>query len=375
MSVKKFVWIDAVRIFAVIAVMIDHYLKTFYGHCDFDVVMLTLMQFGNLGVILFFAISGYLVPSSLERSSSIWEFYRKKLVRIIIPFTVSYILLGALLLFLGILNPEFAGRFTGLFFNALYNGTGIEKILLGMLPLELNLVMYFGIPYSLFVGEWFMGAIVILFLLAPLLYKCMRRAPIISLIFSLTISVGIFYAVQDLAAEGRILNGFWVSVVRIPEFLFGMILFTYKDFFQKHKAKLLILSEIVIAVLGTYALIKYGTGGTEFISSPLERLYPLHPRSFIISFPTIYLFFNAFEYITANLPKIFESFLNKFRDISYMVMLIQHVIIYEFADYFHVENFSGFGMIILFLIILMTVIVLSHELKKFSDPVEKFFMK
>ena len=368
MDVKNIAWIDAVRVYAALAVIIDHYSRTFPEHDPFQATMLSLVHLGSLGVLLFFAISGYLVPRSLERSSSIWEFYRKKLVRVVIPFTVSYIVFGAFLVFLGLFSPALAGRST--FFHALYQGgLGYEGLLTGIFPLELNLVMYLGIPYAGFIGEWFMGVIVILFLLAPLLYKCMRRAPIISLIVSLTISVVIFFEVQDLWEAGRILNGFWIPFTRIPEFMFGMILFTYKDFFQRHKKRFLPFAVIFLLIFMSYSVATYGWGGV----GNHERWYPLHPISFVFSLPTIYIFFNVLEYLTEKFPKVFETF-NKFSDISYMAMLIQHVIIYEFTDNFQAEFFSMFGIVFLFPIVLITIIILSIELKKFSDPVEKFFM-
>ena len=368
MDEKKIIWLDSVKVFAALAVIIDHYSRTFSGQDEFNTMILRMMHAGSLGVLLFFAASGYLVPRSLEKSASIWQFYRKKLVRVVIPFTVAYIVLGTFIVFCRILNPELAGR--SIFFHALYQGGNTQGLFLGMFPLELNLIKYLGIPYAGFVGEWFMGVIVILFLLAPLLYKCMQRAPIISLVSSIAISCGIFYSVQDLVAEGRILQGFWIPFTRIPEFLFGMILFTYKDFFQRHKKIFLPLVGTFSLIVITYMLIIYGGGD---IYNP-ERWYPLHPSSFLLSLPTIYMFFNVLKFLNEKFPKVFQTF-NKFVDISYMAMLIQHVIIYEFTDNFQIEFFSTFGIIFLLPIVVITIIVMSIELKKFSDPVEKFFMK
>lgn len=254
------------------------------------------------------------------------------------------------------------------YFHALYNGTSVESILVGMFPIDLSFLMYFGIPNAGFVGEWFMGVIVILFLLAPLVYFCMRRAPLLTLIASIIISVIVFIPAQEIANEGRILNGFWVSIVRVPEFLFGMILFYYQDFFQLHNKKLLIISAIIVVVGGFIAINMYPE-----IESPLERMYPLHPRSFILSFPTIYLFFHLLEYLNTLLPKFFEWF-NSFSDISYMAMLIQHVIIYEFADHYQYEFFGNFGIFFMLIVNLFTIFYISKLLKKYSDPIESYLM-
>lgn len=364
-TIKKFAWIDTLRVFASLTVILDHYLRCFYPSHEFGSLMLSFMELGTtLGVFIFFAMSGYLVPASLERVANIWEFYRRKLVRVVTPYTVSYLMLSILFIAFGLFNMEVAGR-TPLF-HALYGDCNAIEVLTGIFPLELNFLRYFNIPNKLFIGEWFMGVIVVLFILAPLVYKTMIRQPVVALIIWTAIAVAVFYPAKELADEGRIILGFWIPIVRVPEFLFGMILFTYKDFFKLHRKKLLILSELVIIIVGAIFI----QCRTE-IESPIERIYPLHPISFILSFPTIYLLFNLIEDLNKLLPKIFE-WINGFSDISYIALLIQHVIIYVLADQFKYEFFSNFGIFFMFFVNVFVIIQLSKYIKKFSDPIEKY---
>lgn len=118
MALKKIAWIDTVRVFASLAVILDHYLRCFYPAHNFGPIMLSFMNVGtSFGVFVFFAMSGYLVPGSIERVASIGEFYRRKLVRVVTPYTVSYAIFGIILVALGVFDIKGGGGRTHTVFS------------------------------------------------------------------------------------------------------------------------------------------------------------------------------------------------------------------------------------------------------------------
>lgn len=73
-----------------------------------------------------------------------------------------------------------------------------------MFPIDLNVTNFLGIKINGFVGEWFMGAIIWLYLISPFLYTCAKKFPIPALLISIAISCLTFYAAEDLMLQGRI---------------------------------------------------------------------------------------------------------------------------------------------------------------------------
>ena len=364
MSDKKIIpWLDTVRVFASFAVIVGHFVSCFDGMDGFDKMRLFFFHAGNVGVFLFFTLSGYLIPPSLERSKSLWEFYRKKLIRVVVPFTVSYIIFGAGLMALAPLDIKVAAWSP--FFHASFQSGFPLGILIGMFPVDVNIVKFLDLPLMWFVGEWFMGVLILLYLVAPLLNVLIKRAPLVTFVVSLIISVATFNSVSDLTARGLVMTGWWLFPARIPEFLFGMLLFMYKDFFAQRKV--FIVFSLWTAVVGAWTIVTYSD-----IPALLTRLYPLEPRSMLMTIPSTYLFFVLTGWLNEKIPRA-TAWFNSFSDISYMAMLIQHVLLYIFTTNIPIKDFHSMGAILLFLLVTVVIVQVSNVIKKFSDPVEKYF--
>ena len=98
------------------------------------------------------------------------------------------------------------------------------------------------------------------------------------------------------------------------------------------------------------------------------------PKSFLILLPAIYIFFVAAEFINEHSSKILNWF-NSFNAISYIAMIIQHVVIYSFADAFDFRSFRLFGVFYILFVVTITIVLLSQWLKKFSDAAETLITK
>ena len=149
-------------------------------------------DFGNIAVTIFIALSGGLlykrygvigceeryptqpgitidVPKNTNKFEQIKTFYVKRAKAIYPPFWILslYIPLSMIRHLLADGNPFFMGS--------------PFKLSLTVIGFD-GYVKLFGISTYAFCGDWFVGAIVMLYLLYPLLAKCYRKAPIVTLV-------------------------------------------------------------------------------------------------------------------------------------------------------------------------------------------------
>ena len=362
-SLKKNIpWIDTVRVSASLMIITAHYFMC-EGFANRPFLANRALELAITGVFLFFAISGLLIKPSLERSPSLWQFYKRKLIRIVVPFIVSYLILSIALIFLALLNDHIADRVPIL--HAMYSANYFS-VFLGMFPVDLNVTKFFGLEVELFVGEWFMGVLLWFYLLSPFLIKCAEKFPIISLLISIGISYAIFYATAELSAQGRLFGNWSIFLARVPEFLFGMILWIHSEKILKLRRFLLPSCILYLAAWTTIFI-------SDFLPHE-EIFFPRDPSCFAITLPAIYCLFTAAELLNERGSKILTWF-NSFGGISYMAMLIQHVILFVFARQFNFQDLHTFGLILMFGIVTFAIVRVSDWIKKFSDPIESWFAK
>ena len=99
-------YIDTIRVIAAVTVAISHYAWNF-SKTDSVFFLNYFAGLGHIGVVLFFAISGYLVSNSLDKRRGLIYFFKDKLVRIFLPFMATYVIISIIFIFLGIIKSEF----------------------------------------------------------------------------------------------------------------------------------------------------------------------------------------------------------------------------------------------------------------------------
>src|SRR5580698_7277410 len=77
---RRLVWLDALRGFAALFVVFDHLSYYVLQHVRADVYQ--YFDPGSYGVFVFFLVSGYIVPASLERRGSVRGFWVSRLFRL-----------------------------------------------------------------------------------------------------------------------------------------------------------------------------------------------------------------------------------------------------------------------------------------------------
>jgi peptidoglycan/LPS O-acetylase OafA/YrhL len=89
-------WLDALRGFAALVVVLFHLSPYLVGPGPHAAVMRHL-DFGKYGVLLFFLVSGYVIPMSLERHGSLRRFWIGRLFRIYPAFLAAIAVMGVLI--------------------------------------------------------------------------------------------------------------------------------------------------------------------------------------------------------------------------------------------------------------------------------------
>ena len=356
---KRYAWRDTVRVLAAVLVLVSHFAYNF----DFERLRYIHNYFagsiGRMGVSLFFAISGYLVANSLEKDNRLLSFYKTKLVRIVLPYTTSYFLVSVLFIGLSFFRADFLNLTP--FTQALFVGGSYKEFFWDLLPIDVYLNSYFQLTSHWFIGEWFIGTLVWIYILSPGLYYMAKKMPIISFVILLTLSVFVYSISTDL-----IKHGFWLCIVRIPEFYLGMVFYLYKN---KISNIINITMPIVLMIAGIVFWVDMYRYQDIIIA---DRFIPLKPRSFLFSFPFIISVF----LLSIKLNGLYNlSILNKYSKISYSFMLIQHIVINTFMWNFDEQNFSKLGVLAFLLLIFIVSIYLARKITDLYKPIEIFLLK
>src|SRR5215469_4424811 len=83
----RLAWLDALRGFAALCVVFDHgttlVLRSLHAY------LYQWLNFGQYGVFVFFLVSGYIIPASLERKGSVRGFWTGRVFRLYPPYLLA----------------------------------------------------------------------------------------------------------------------------------------------------------------------------------------------------------------------------------------------------------------------------------------------
>jgi peptidoglycan/LPS O-acetylase OafA/YrhL len=234
--------LDVIRAVSVLMIIFFHYNCETVRIISKDVNLLSFYGYaGNIGVSMFLILSGAALTFSTRESFSIGNFFKKRFLAIFPLFWTVYILfvLGSTILLRTYLFPD----------------RHPVSFILTILGID-GLMTYRGLNYYL-IGEWFLGCILILYLLYPairyLFYINKHVLLVISLVLCLVLE-------RIYCLDMPLL---WFPLFRMFEFVFGMYFITFsKEHVQKQNILLLIIS-----ASGILTILLFYTGGSVFISN------------------------------------------------------------------------------------------------------------
>ena len=266
---------------------------------------------GDFGSSLFFIVSGASLALTVPAEQSPAQFYKRR-ARAVYP------------LFWRAWFVVFSYRFVA--HPGSFGGARTVTLVLTLLGLDNFAVAagWVGTDFAC-VGEWFLGSILFLYLLFPLLQRGLRKRPWLTWALALAVCI----PVHLLGWDARLV------AVHIPEFLFGMTFLTLAGRTRYILAPLLLAGAVLAQPWDgkiTCALAGAGVFILLALAAPLlDRPWP--------------------RAVGAQLAKI-----------SYAVFLVHHVLIQELAAHFDLAVLSRRDTAFLFVVYLAATFAAAHAL-------------
>lgn len=344
-STSRIQELDVLRVVAMLFVITYHFGCEYsaQGIPFFNILFQTSnYDFGNIAVTIFIALSGGLLYKKYKSVScgDLKAFYVKRVKAIYPPFWILslYIPLTMLRHLLTDGNVFFMGNPT--------------KLLLTVIGFDGYVKMY-GVETYAFCGDWFVGAIVLLYLLYPLLAAAYRRHPAI-----LLLAATAAYAMQFLIPESY---GLVLSVLPFTLALKFCLGFAIIENLDRFKDKRVILAAVIVFAVLSLVNIP-GSLNTDFFGM-------------VAAFALFVALFGIAPQLLKS-PKA-STVINKVAVLSYCVFLVQHVgIIWTQAAFVKIFeklhwDFSAWKVAALLVFTLAIISVAAWILKLVSDRVVK----
>lgn len=321
---KRVFGFDFIRMIATISIVIIHYnaIYLYMNPQRTDLKVLTNavsnIYLGSWGVSLFFILSGASLMYVYQSKLDLKIFYKKRFLSIYPMFWIAYIIA---LLVQFYLYKGFS------FVNA-----PIFNFILTIIGFDGNLMTV--VPTFYILGEWFLGCIIAMYIIFPLLRSMVNDIPIITgiLIMCIFVYMEKYYSLP-LAKDV-------IFLTRLPELCFGMY---FVKFIKKVNIPIFIVS-IIIFILNW--IIK-----PQF-SSDIQVLYVGIASFNILMFISYYL----------KNSKMIVDLSNYISKYSYAIFLTHHVIIAYVTSTFFLEGLSKKGSYVLFAICFLLTLFASKWL-------------
>ena len=190
-------------------------------------------------------------------------------------------------------------------------------------------------------GEWFLGCIVLIYLVMPFLIKAVKKKPLLTFVISLVVYIllVLFYKLP-----------LPISVViftRLPEVIFGMLFVAY---IKKVKVAYLLPSLAVLALNTVLA---------PHINDSFQTTYVGIATFLVLVFISQFFKFAVAENICSEIGKY-----------SYAIFLVHHQVISQITSKFNLDTLTRGNSYVLFLLCLSVTFILS----KILFDTEKYLM-
>ena len=345
---KRYNFMNLLRVLSMFAIVFYHMVFTLYlygirQHDSIKVMFCNAnMHIAKVGVSLFFILSGCgLMMSSNNDSFSIKEFYKKRFVKILIPFYIVYIFYFVYHIVTGHLTlpHPFAERHLKPY-SFLFTVFGMDSY-----------IDSFKIPScSLGIGEWFLGCLILMYILFPLLRVLMLKRPYMTFAvatFYYALMIIKYYDFKFISTVPMFTN----FPIKIYDFILGMFLARILDRLPKWTCLLGLIVNIFFALYP-------------------KELPGIDSYQIVIHSVAAFLAFYGLEQFLTNKEK-FNFAVAKLCSYSYEYFLIHHIII----TYMHMKgmntDFSNMDILLLFITEIVLTTALTFCLKFITNLIYK----
>lgn len=351
---KRYSFIDLVRIIACLAIIIYHFLNTLaaYGIRQCESIQFLYktknMNMATVAVGLFFMISGsgLMLSSDSKESFSVSDFFKRRIIKIFIPYYVSYVLY--VLIQLIVFKNSFSNLFGGIpLYSSVFTVLGIDGYL-----------SQYGIKtFYLGIGEWFIFPLLVMYLLFPVLRKLIKK----NRVMAFCVMTAFFLLVSLLYDKIPFMNLIpcYTNVfVKIYEFFLGMLLITFLDR----------IPHWICLVVSTPVIYFYLTCAHYLQDNEAIRI--------LIQNVAFFLFFAGFEILFKKMPRTFKL-VATVSSFTYPAFLIHHNIellaIPLLSVFISYEKNSS--LLVLFAVMLIIIAIAAIIISFISNKLSKIKFK
>ena len=332
MKRERLFYLDFIRAFATITIIFTHYNALFLylqPQAPEKAVITTRvanLYIGDFGVSLFLIISGAALMYVYQEKCELKKFFKKRFLGIYPMFWTAYIF-----------------AFVYMFYNHIPYSVGVPKknMIYSVLGIDSYLSCY-GIGTFILVGEWFIGLILMLYVVFPILRKLIINHPIPT-----AVGVLIMYILSIIFIDRNI-----ELFARIPEFAFGMYFVKY---IKKVKLPVVLVSVLVII---------YNTCLTPPFNVTVQTTY--------IGICSFMVLAWLSDYIKVFWVENICSIVSKY---SYAVFLVHHFIIFRITEKYNLYALTKAGSYSLFLTCVVFICVGAYIIYHIDKGVRDIFTK
>lgn len=334
MSKERLFYLDFVRALAAIAIIITHYNAVFLywdppipGLYVIDAFVFNI-YIGRFGVSLFLIISGAALMHVYGNGIKLKKFYIKRFKSLYPMFWIAY---SVAFLYMYVYKGNWAS-------------TQVPKQNLILTFLGMDGYLADLMPTFYLVGEWFLGFIVIFYIVFPLLRFMMERKPVLLAVAAMVIyCLFIWRYPMRITASKNLF-------IRLPELLFGM-------YFIKYIKKVNLPTALIsLAVLIANQIIKPSW------NEDIQTTY-IGIAAFLV---LVYIS----QYVRSEKIHVICAWISKY---SYAVFLTHHIIIYTLMTSFDPTKMTHIESYLVFFGLCFVISVASVILYKAHDYVMKGF--
>lgn len=324
MKKERILYFDAIKLLAVIFVFVCHFARTLeYYQISYSLKLLPDAIFsvytGSVGCALFFIVSGASLMYVYQDRLDLKTYFMKRFKGIYPMFWISFVIFFCLQFYID-------GRYN--------SDIPITRGLFTLIGFDGVMAFFCSTFYT--VGEWFLGIIIIMYLIFPILKKWVDEFPYATLLVCILGGIILDYLCDDM----RTLFLEW-----IPFFIFGMVF--YKCI-KKVNGYILVGSMAVLAVF------------TIFNLKSIDNMI----RAYIVGIALFLILVGLFENFGGNGFKTASVFVNKY---CYPIFLTHHRLMIIFMKKFNNSMFYKGDVICMFIFLVMVTLIVSYFIDKLTS--------
>lgn len=308
---KEISGISFARVTLILLIVFIHFLGS--SGRKFPIISFYLYPpWNSLLAVDFLMISGAVLYYNHSEVPSLKEFYFKRFKSIYPPFYLAYIYFYIRQVF------ELGDLFThGQPWSLIFTLLGIDGYVATKFP-----------SYNL-IGEWSLGVIILLYILYPLLVKCINKAPLTT---AFVIVVGYFIMLKTMFLTEFLSRNIFTCLM---SFYFGMLVIKYERIFLQHP------------MIGLFSLL-FLFVSCRFIYLPIDACTLTQLNGFAFFFILYYVGDYAMRLVPV------RKVISELSPLSYPLFLVHHVIVNEMIAYQNPESF-GLFMLVFFISLLISL--------------------